>query len=1020
MQFPQQKSQLRKSTDYQPTLIKVVRLTLLLLIMMPFGLAVADDSKGALPIPENPSFAHDIQPIFAKSCTGCHGGVKQAGDISFVYADSILPPDGWVVEPGDPDESVLFQRIISDDPDDRMPPPDEHPDGLSEREIELIRRWIQQGAKWEDHWSRMPLVAPSIPESDQSIAWANKPLDHFIYSSLRQHDLSPTREAEPEQWLRRVSFDLIGLPPTLEELDAFVEQLSKSQHEVDRELVYEQEVERLLASPHFGERWASMWMDLARYADSKGFEKDPHREMWPYRNWLIEAFNQDMPYDEFTIKQLAGDLMPDPSFDDLVATAFHRNTQTNTEGGTDDEEFRIAAVIDRLSTTWTTWQATTFGCVQCHAHPYEPYQHDEFYAGLSLFNNSEDADLDHEKPAIPYLSDKQLRVDFVRTGRELNEAEKALDSLSHTVAGQSQWELLPINELESTTGTIGKVGDEVRVIGGTVAVGSTYKLSSDVSSITALRFTIRPESDDPAKWPEQGSVLSHLEVAVIGKEGKSTPVKLDAVIPDYRAGANPVEKMLQKGSEGFGGYPKIFEPRWVVVTLTEPLQLGESETLELKLNQSASVTGGLSNHLRRFKVEFSATPSLSELGKNEAYAKQRETVDSLRREMSKFKGPSLPIMQDRVLDAARETRLFLRGNWLDRGDVVEPKIPDVFQIAADGKPIQVTNRLEFAQWLVSRDNPMASRVWVNRIWNELFGIGIVETLEDFGVSGEPPSNLELLNFLASQMQSDLGWSLKSLLRELVLSATYRQDNRVDAERKEKDPRNRLLARGPRTRLTAEMVRDQALVASGKLASQMGGPSVMPPQPDGVWQQVYSGAAWKAAEGEDRFRRGVYTYWKRTSPYPGFVMFDTPNRDICSPRRIATNTPLQALVTLNSEVYTELAQFIADRAKADTSAKPSATPRDLIREIYVRVISREPSEEDLADLMMLCETLLTQRATVEEAAVREPATDETVTNETSESETKAQDSTAAKSMPAKLDPLGIVALAILNSDLAITK
>ncbi len=994
---------------------KVGELILLLLIMMPQALAVADDSKGALPIPENPSFARDIQPIFAKSCTGCHGGVKQAGDISFVYADSILPPDGWVVEPGDPDESVLFQRIISDDPDDRMPPPDEHPDGLSEREIELIRRWIKKGAKWEDHWSRMPLVAPAIPESDQSIAWANKPLDHFIYSSLRQHDLSPTREAEPEQWLRRVSFDLTGLPPTREELDAFANQLSKSQDEMDRELVYEQEVERLLASPHFGERWASMWMDLARYADSKGFEKDPHREMWPYRNWLIEAFNRDMPYDEFTIKQLAGDLLPDPSFDDLVATAFHRNTQTNTEGGSDDEEFRIAAVIDRLSTTWTTWQATTFGCVQCHAHPYEPYQHDEFYAGLSLFNNSEDADLDHEKPAIPYLSDKQLRVDFVRTEHELNEAEKALDSLGHLVVGQSQWELLAINELESTTGTIGKVGDEVRVIGGTVAVGSTYKLSSDVSSITALRFTIRPESDDPAKWPEQGSVLSHLEVAVIGKDGKSTPVKLDAIIPDYRAGANPAEKMLQKGSEGFGGYPKIFEPRWVVVTLAKPLQLGESETLELKLHQSASVTGGLSNHLRRFKIEYSETPSLSELGKDEAYAKQRETVDSLRREMGKFKGPSLPIMQDRVPDAARETRLFLRGNWLDRGEVVAPKIPDVFQIAVDGKPIQVTNRLEFAQWLVSRDNPMASRVWVNRIWNELFGIGIVETLEDFGVSGEPPSNLELLNFLASQMQSDLGWSLKSLLRELVLSSTYRQDNRVDAERKEKDPRNRLLARGPRTRLTAEMVRDQSLVASGKLATQIGGPSVMPPQPDGVWQQVYSGAAWKAAEGEDRFRRGVYTYWKRTSPYPGFIMFDTPNRDICSPRRIATNTPLQALVTLNSEVYTELAQFIADRAKADTSSKPSATPRDLIREIYLRVISREPSKEDLTDLMMLYESLLTQRATSGETAV-----DETVTDETTASETKAEDSTEAKSMPAKLDPLGIVALAILNSDLAITK
>lgn len=948
------------------------------------------------------SFVNEIQPIFARSCTSCHGGVKQAGDISFVSSDTILPPDGWVVEPGDPEESSLYQRIISEDPEERMPPPHEHPAPLSQQETELIRRWIAEGADWQEHWARAPLAASPIPHAEAAKDWSRRSIDAYVFDRLARAGLKPSQEAPPEQWLRRVSFDLIGLPPTPEQTSAFMADVLTAKDDVGRERLYASVVHRLLASPRFGERWAAMWMDLARYADSKGFEKDPHRDIWPYRDWLIDAFNSDMPYDEFTIKQLAGDLLPDAKLSDILATAFHRNTQTNTEGGTDDEEYRVAAVIDRLNTTWTTWQATTFGCVQCHSHPYEPYDNDEFYAGLAIFNNTEDADLGTETPTIPYLSDPRQQDEYLETQRAWIEARDTVDQLGHDAANESAWEMLNIGEASSTTGQIGVIDDEVRVVAGTVAVGSTYTLDTrpdekHSKEITAFRFTIRPDSDDPADWPEQGSVLSFLKMQVVPAEDNANSVTRDVtleyVIPDFRSGVDGLEQadcdeMLHSNNKGFGGYPKLFGPRRVIVAPQSPITLAAGETLTMAIKQDASVTGGLSNHLRRFQVEFTQSDAITKLLARDQYKHLRSQVAELKKKWRSYKGIRVPVMQDRTAAAQRSTRKFIRGNWLERGEEVQPRIPDIFQPRDSNKRIEATNRLEFAQWLVSPQNPMASRVWVNRVWAELFGTGIVETLEDFGASGQPPSHPKLLDHLAITMQSEHRWSLKTLLESIVLSATYRQDARATEELRERDPRNRLLARGPRTRLTAEMVRDQALLASGVLVNRIGGPSVMPPQPDGVWQQVYSANQWKVATNEDRFRRGVYTYWKRTSPYPGFVMFDTPSRDVCSPRRIATNTPLQALVTLNSEVYTELAGKLAERSSKDN--KPLAL---IIGEMFYRVVSRPPSNDDLAELMSLHSFLK------------------------SESDSQQKKGTQANQV---LPPLGVVALAILNSDWAITK
>lgn len=970
-------------------------------------------------LPTRPDFSRDIQPIFASACTSCHGGVKQAADLSFVYASSILPPDGWIVEPGMPDESLLLERITSSDPDERMPPPDEHPNPLSAREIELIRRWIEQGAKWQDQWSRTSLVAPEIPDSSQAAEWASQPMDHFVWNRLEREGLEPASPAAPEQWLRRVFFDIVGLPPSPQQLAKFQSQLEQASSPTEIETAYSNIVDSLLSSSDFGQRWAAMWMDLARYADSKGFEKDPHRDIWPYRDWLIAAFNADMPYDQFTIKQLAGDLLPDASFDDIVATAFHRNTQTNTEGGTDDEEYRIAAVIDRLNTSWTVWQATTFGCVQCHSHPYEPLENEEFYACLALFNNTEDVDLNDEFPTLKYVSDEAQKQELVQLESEYVALQQQRDALGRETVQRSQWQMLSIENLESSSGVLEASEDEIRVVSGTVATGSTYTFESRVDGLTALRFRILPVSDDPATWPEQGSVLSHLKLKIVGPESEdgeissevSREVALKNVIPDYRTGSYEPEELLSANKSGFGGYPKLFQPRWVVVILTEPISLTSNEVLQLQLKQDASVTGGLSNHLRRFTVEYTTSGEFEQLENTEEYQRLSDQTKLVKTSLSKIKGVRLPVMRERVASAARPTRQFLRGNWLERGELVEPAIPDAFQ-PSGGNKIDVSNRLEFAQWLVSDANPLAARVWVNRVWAELFGTGIVETLEDFGVSGQTPSHPELLDHLAYKMQGEHKWSLKSLLKSIVLSSTYRQDSRVSKVLRQRDPRNRLLARGPRTRLTAEMLRDQALFAAGVLVDKIGGPSVMPPQPDGVWQQVYSGAKWEDATGDDRYRRGVYTYWKRTSPYPGFTMFDTPSRDVCSPRRIATNTPLQALVTLNSEVYTELAGLLAQRCLTEENGDVQAA----IGLMVSRVASRQPSSEDLQDLTALYESL---QATREAGKAEDLETDiESVVGESAD-EKPAEDESVEGADKA-LSPLAIVALAIINSDWALTK
>ncbi|MEO5713519.1 MAG: PSD1 and planctomycete cytochrome C domain-containing protein [Luteolibacter sp.] len=856
---------------------------------------------------ERVEFNRDIRPILTKNCTSCHGGVKEAGNISFIYREKALgrgKSGERPIVPGKPAASDMVRRLRSSDPDEVMPKP-KHGPPLPEAQIALIERWISQGAEWQDHWSFVPpKETPVAKVSNES--WPAVPFDRFIIQRLDQENIIPSPEAPPAQWIRRASFDLTGLPPSPEELAAY-QNAAASDPAAARTAV----VNRLLASPHFGERWAAVWLDLARYSDTYGFEKDPNRDIWPYRDWVIRAFNADMPYDRFTIEQLAGDLLPDATADQRLATAFHRNTQTNTEGGTDDEEFRVAAVIDRVNTTWTTWQATTFGCTQCHSHPYDPIEHDEFYKFVAFFNSSADCDQDDDFPKMKIAEDPAQSAEASSLELKIQELREQLNPPGHDLTETSgDWKFFTPDAFAPSHGKLSVSGDGTIRSEGTLPKGNTHKLTGPAPAFSALRLKILPENDDPKKWPERGSFVSKFQVRLIDPAGVSTPVAMKEVFADHFG--DP----LDPGPAGnFGGFPKLEGPRWFVFVPAQAVDPAPGSKLEISMKQDGGTAGDQATPVRRFTIEVSNRAEWTSLVSDPARAVVWQSRDKLADQFKSIKGTMVPVV---VRRPDRETRVFARGNRMNKENVVTPGVP---KLLAAGAPEKGMTRLDMARWIASPDNPLTARVMVNRLWGELFGLGIVRTAEDFGTSGTPPSHPELLDHLALRFENDYKWSIKSMLREMVLSATYRQSHRASGDLVGKDPENRLLARGPRNRLSAEMIRDQALAAAGFLSAKMYGPPVFPPQPDGVWRSVYNGAKWKESQGEDRFRRGIYTYCKRTSGFPGLLTFDAPSRDLCSARRIVSNTPLQALVTMNDPAHIEAARGMAKRMSA-RSADPA--------------------------------------------------------------------------------------------------
>lgn len=750
-----------------------------------FALALLSLPALVLAEPAKLDFNYDIRPILSTKCFHCHGPDESARKAKLrldVRDDALRERDGDTpIVPNDPAKSELCQRIDSTDPEEVMPPPKEG-QTLTATERAILKRWIAEGAEYKEHWAWTAPVRPEIPA-----AAPIHPIDAFIDARLKATGLHRSPEADRPTLLRRLSFDLIGLPPTQAEVAAFVQDTSPD--------YYEKAVDRLLASPRFGEKWAHLWLDLARYADSTGYGSDFLRlGIWPYRDWVINAFNRNLPFDQFTIEQLAGDLLPKPTQDQIIATAFNRNTMTNVEGGTVREEYRTAAVKDRISTTAEVWMGLTLQCAQCHSHKFDPISQTEYYQVFAIFNQTEDNDQPTEVPTLPLPQPGEL------------ERLKALNDQLATLQ--------------------------------TAAKANTSELEIEQSAWEAATL----QGDDKAKAAIPTEVFSILDL----EPTERTDAQRAKVLAYFRS-ISPTVKKLQ-----------------------------------------AQIT-----------------------------AKQAE--------IKKAQPTAVPIMRELAADHRRESHLLTKGNYLIPAQKVAPALPAKF---AAGSPADgLVDRLTVAKWLVAPENPLTARVTVNRFWAQLFGTGIVETEEDFGTQGALPTHPELLDWLAvtfrspvnaDRSQLGLGWDMKALLKLIVTSGTYRQSSRTIPGQLERDARNRLLSHYPRRRLEAEQVRDQALALSGLLSSKIGGPSVYPPQPDGLWQVAFNGGqnGYPTSQGEDRYRRALYTIWRRTKPYPSMATFDAPSRESCTLRRIPTNTPLQAFVTLNDPCFVECSQALARRILRD--------------------------------------------------------------------------------------------------------
>ncbi|MBD2753013.1 DUF1553 domain-containing protein [Spirosoma validum] len=848
---------------------------------------------------ERIDFNTQVKPILNKNCIACHGGVKKASGFSVLFRHEALAKTKSgkpAIIPGDADASEMIRRLTLTDHTERMPL---EAAPLKPDDIETLRKWIDQGAEWGDHWAYTRIEKPDVPKigtfwSRLGISqhpeqdWAKNEIDHFVIEKLREHDLKPSPEAEKATLIRRLSLDLTGLPPTEQEVANFMADKSPN--------AYENVVNRLLAAPSYGERWAALWLDLARYADSKGYEKDAERKIWRYRDWVIKAFNQDKPYDQFTVEQLAGDLLPNRTDDQLIATGFHRNTMTNDEGGTQDEEFRTAAVIDRVNTTWDVFQGTTFACVQCHSHPYDPFTHDEYYKYLAFFNNTRDEDVENDTPKLRFFSGQD----------SVNVAELKNWILAHKAAPRQVQDWMNFVRLTEPKINSHDFDQYVNssLIGaqyyGVYHEGSSRIKNVNLTGTNRLVVAIGTKS-------EKASLTIH-------QDSPTGPSLLTLPVP--RTGSQWRDTIMVYPLPTVSGRHHLY------LTLDNPTQPKEWTMI-------------------KWLSFLPALPGTSATTLGEADYKLQAVLNG--------KPETSLVLFEGKGDFARKTHIFERGNWLVKGKAVQPDVPKslpALPTDSNGKPVP-RNRLGLAKWMTNRDHPLTARVAVNRFWEQLFGTGLVETVEDMGTQGISPTHRELLDYLATEFMETDQWSVKRLLKRIVMSATYRQRSSASPDLVAKDPFNRWLARGPRVRLTAEQVRDQALAVSGLLSHKQFGPSVKPAQPDGIWQSPYNGESWTLSEGEDRHRRALYTYWKRTAPYPSMLTFDSPSREFCQIRRIRTNTPLQALVTLNDPVYVESAQTLAA-----LMLKRGKTPDQQIRAGFRQVMLRNPDANRVAVLLRL--------------------------------------------------------------------
>lgn len=850
---------------------------------------------------ETVDFSTQIKPILNNKCITCHGGVKKNGGFSLLFEEeamAITESGQPAIIRGDAANSEFIKRLHEDDLELRMP---YEKAKLSDEEIDLLTRWIDQGAEWGEHWAYSLPEKVEVPSRTSAASFApeiasdfiKNDIDSFVLARLNEKGLAPNPAAEKNIIARRLALDITGLPPSEELLQKFQED----------NISYETLVDQLIAQKNYGEKWATWWLDLARYADSKGYEKDIARSIWRYRDWVIDAFNKDLPYDQFTKEQLAGDLLPEPSTDQLIATAFHRNTMNNDEGGTDDEEYRIAAVIDRTNTTFEVWQSTTIGCVQCHSHPYDPFKHEEYYKLMAFFNTSQDEDTPDEGPILKFYNKTQQK-----------EVDKVL-----------QW--------------VNTYGDK-----------KEQKYYKDFLQFTEPVYKAHFFKEfDNSVYDDHASVVFWDDGNLIIEEAYTN--KASFVYLNYRSHYNGTKMTIrEKDANGPILAQFTINKEKNRTTSQFPLKNIEKKTNIYIETQNDAVAPEV-NILNVYWVGF--IPDMP--GKNQTGWSEVNSafIKSLNADTE-----TLPILAENPEYMKRTTQLFDRGSWLTKTDTVEPGTPESLNAWNQDWS---QDRLGLANWIVDKKNPLTARTLVNRVWHQIYGRGIVSTIEDIGSQSDPPSHPALLDWLALRFMNEHNWSTKALIKEIVMSGTYRQSSKSTPEMYRIDPENELYARGPRIRLGAEQIRDQALAVSGLLSDKMYGPGVMPPQPAGVWQTVYNGADWVESKGEDRYRRGIYTYLKRTSPYPSFLTFDAGSREVCMIRRTPTNTPLQALVTLNDPVYLEASHQLAKKTQVANNVDESIT------QSYERATFKEITPARLDALKELYQTSLSEFKQNEEAS-----------------------------------------------------
>ena len=903
-------------------------------------------------------YATQIEPIFRASCYSCHQGDKAMAGFHLDLKANVLSAKGILA--GNSAGSPLLQRLLTDDSKTRMPLASSP---LAPEKIALIKTWIDQGAIWPDqmrggkHWAYVKPARPALP-AVKNQAWVRNPIDSFVLARLEKEGLAPSPEASRETLIRRLSLDLIGLPPTPQEVDAFVADA--------RPDAYEKLVDRLMASPHYGERWARPWLDLARYADTNGFEKDLRRAIWKYRDWVITALNRDLPFDQFTIDQLAGDMLPDATVDQKIASGFNRNTMFNEEGGVDKEEAHYENLIDRVNTTSTVWLGSTLGCSQCHNHKYDPFTQKDYYQFMAFFGNSNMDVKDYGDTSEKYI-EPQLDLPTPEQDKQRAKLKAEIAELEKTVktptpelareqaewersveAAQKVWTTLVPAKLSTVGGTtLTRQSDDAVLASGTNPRAETYLVegTTAVSGITAIRLEAIPHVKLPRGGPGRDAYGNFFLTAVeVEAAAASAPDKFEPVaFKEIAADNGRVKEERNAQLWTVDASPEDTRlPRQIVFVAAKPFGAGPT-LLRVRLRHESEFNGQAIGH---FRLSVTAAPdpaaiiavshklrpvlAIAESARTAEQKKElsefyisttptlkpaRQQLTKLRKDLDQLGIASTLIMGDRPGFERPSTYLRVRGAFLTKGDLVYANVPAFLPPLTEN---EMPNRLGLARWLVSRENPLTARVAVNRFWEQIFGRGIVETSEDFGTQGARPSHPELLDWLAVEFM-DSKWSMKTMQRLMVTSATYRQVSKASPELVERDPYNRLFARGPRFRVEAEMIRDVTLAASGLLSSKIGGPSVFPPQPEGIWDIPYSDDKWVTSGGEDRYRRGLYTFVRRTAGYPTMLTFDSPSRESCTVRRVRTNTPLQALTTLNDPAFFETAQALAKRVVAEGGA-----------------------------------------------------------------------------------------------------